>query len=79
MEVPAGLFDNNRKVQDFSSTFDFCNLTGESPYTLIGDIKVHLYERAGYPDYFATPTSHGRCFYQGKNLTDYDQIPDDWK
>ena len=79
LELPAGLFDNNRKVQSFSSTFHACNLTGESPYTLIGDVKVHLYERADYPDYFATPTSYRYCFISGKNLTDYDQIPDDWK
>ena len=79
MEVPAALFDNNRKIKTFYYTFDDCNLlSGESPYTLIGDVKVHLYERADYPDYFATPTSHYSCF-SSRNLTDYDQIPDDWK
>ena len=79
VEVPAALFDNNRKIKTFYYTFDDCNLlSGESPYTLIGDVKVHLYERADYPDYFATPTSHYSCF-SSRNLTDYDQIPDDWK
>ena len=79
VEVPAALFDNNRKIKTFNRTFYYCNLlSGESPYTLIGDVKVHLYERADYPDYFATPTSHYSCF-SSRNLTDYDQIPDSWK
>ena len=85
--IPTGLFDNNRKVtswgsdyDDMSGTFKGCSaLTGESPYTMIDGQKVHLYERADYPEHFTTPTSTYQAFGNCTGLTDYAQIPSDWK
>ncbi len=82
--VPAGLFDNNRKVTDFGSRFyglfQNCSaLTGESPYTVIDGQKVHLYERANYPEHFTAPSNVQKTFRECYNLTDYNQIPSNWK
>jgi len=78
--ISTALFDNNQKVTSFSETFDDCSaLTGESPYTMIEGKKVHLYERADYPKHFTTPTDFWKCFYDCTGLTDYNQIPSDWK
>ena len=82
--VPAGLFDNNRKVTDFGSRFyglfESCSaLTGESPYTVIDGQKVHLYERANYPEHFTAPSNVQKTFRECYNLTDYNQIPSNWK
>lgn len=54
-------------------------LTGESPYTMIGDKKVHLYERKNYPEHFTTPTLFIMAFKYCTGLTDYAQIPNGWK
>jgi len=80
-EIPQTLFDNNIRVTDFGGTFRGCGgtLKGETPYTVIGGVKVHLYERASYPDNFATPTSYARCFLGDTSLYDYIEIPEDWK
>ena len=82
--VPAGLFDNNRKVTDFGSRFyglfhNCSALTGESPYTVIDGQKVHLYERANYPEHFTAPSNVQKTFRECYNLTDYNQIPSNWK
>ena len=78
--IPVGLFDNCTQVTNFSWTFYGCwALRGESPYTLINGQKVHLYERSNYPEHFSTPTSYDRCFNNCTDLTDYAQIPADWK
>ena len=82
--IPEGLFDKCTKASYFYQTFYNCtNLTGESPYTVINidgeDVKVHLYERANYPDYFTAPSNTGICFSNCNNLTDYNSIPSDWK
>ena len=80
--IPSSLFDNNRKVTSFSFTCTFhgCSaLTGESPYTMIDGQKVHLYERADYPEHFTAPTGFQDCFYECTKLTDYAQIPSGWK
>ena len=78
--IPKNLFANNRKVTDFSYTFTGCYaLTGESPYTMIGDKKVHLYERANYPEHFTKLTVFWECFKNCTGLTDYAQIPTNWK
>ena len=82
-EIPEGLFDNCTEVTRFGATFHECNgLTGESPYTVINvdgqDIKVHLYERANYPEYFTIPTDYQWCFYNCTGLTDYSSIPSSW-
>lgn len=74
--IPASMFDKNRRVLSFDQTFYGCGyLAGESPYSLIGGEKVHLYERALYPDYFVTPSGHSLCFVGGlPGLTDIDAI-----
>lgn len=77
--IPTRLFDNNRNVTDFSLTFWGCKaLTSESPYTMIGDKKVHLYERQNYPGQFTAPTSFECAFTNCTGLRDYTQIPGDW-
>ena len=78
--IPSSLFDNNRKVTSFSETFRGCTaFTGESPYTMIGDKKVHLYERVNYPDHFTEPINFWYCFKNCTGLTDYAQITSYWK
>ena len=81
--IPERLFDKCTKVTDFYGMFWECsNLTGESPYTIINvngeDVKVHLYERSNYPEYFTAPTSYSKCFYSCTGLTDYSLIPSNW-
>ena len=78
--VPVNLFDNLRKIANFNYSFHGCHrLQGESPYTMVEGRKVHLYERADYPDYFVTPTYHEGVFGSCGNLIDYDFIPSDWR
>ena len=78
--IPTSLFDNNRKVNSFMNTFRGCSaLTGESPYTMIGDKKVHLYERKNYPDHFTEPTSFMSAFSFCPKLTDYYSMPSIWR
>ena len=77
--VPESIFDNNRKVNSFYGTFQFTNIAGESPYTVINGNKIHLYERADYPDYFHAPSEYSNCFSTCKSLTDYDAIPSSWR
>lgn len=82
--IPSGLFDNNKNVIDFNGTFCGCsNLGGESPYTIIDGVKYHLYERYKNPNIFATPSGNNPgewpCFLGCYGLSDYDQIPEDWK
>ena len=78
--VPTDLFDNLRKIANFNYCFAWCNeLEGESPYTMVGNRKVHLYERSSYPDFFVTPTYHDYAFADCRNLSDFDTVPSDWK
>ena len=81
--IPEGLFDHCTEVTNFSMTFEGCTkITSESPYTIINvngqDVKVHLYERANYPEYFTVPTSYTDCFNNCTKLTDYSTIPSSW-
>ena len=83
-EIPAGLFDKCTKVTDFGRTFAYCTqITSESPYTIINvngqDVKVHLYERANYSDYFTAPTSYNDCFIYCNTIADLNSIPEVWK
>ena len=78
--VPTDLFNNLRKIANFNYCFAYCyELTGESPYTMVGNRKVHLYERSSYPDYFVTPTYHDYSFAECRNLSDFDMVPSDWQ
>jgi len=78
--VPTNLFDKLRKVTNFERTFAGCdNLFGESPYTVVDGRKVHFYERVDYPDYFVSPRDSEMCFENCWHLTDWDNIPYDWR
>ncbi len=77
--IPVSLFDNNRMVTNFSNTFCGCvKLAGESPYTVIGGVKYHLYERADNPDEFVAPISYNVCFIDTR-FSDLAQMPSGWK
>lgn len=86
--LPAGLFDTVRRINYIDGCFYGCtSLTGESPYTVITDengeqTKVHLYERTKGDDFIIVPSSssaHADCFDGCTGLTDYDDMPSDWK
>ena len=84
--VPVSLFDNNRKVRIFRETFMGCDMvSGESPYTLIGSEKVHLYERENFRDEFKVPVEYDGCFHPfgyifvSPKWADYGNIPQSWK
>lgn len=77
--IPAGLFDHCTAVTDFSVCFAACTaLTGESPYTMVDGKKIKLWERSP-ENGFAKVTKHEYCFYGCTGLSDYAEIPDDWK
>ena len=84
VDIPAGIFDRNRKVTNFEGVFFKGNAATagkESPFTLIDGVKVHLYERAEYPDSFVTPLEHEdalEAFFDG-NDPEGEPIPDDWR
>lgn len=78
--IPVSIFDKNRKVTDFEEVFYNCEkLEGESPYTMIGGVKVHLYERHLYGEEFVKPMNGTYAFWYCNKLTDYTNIPSDWK
>lgn len=72
--VPAGIFDDCISATNFSFTFSGTKLKGESPYTMVDGVKVHLYERAEHTDRFKKPTSFNDCFTGCTDLTDFEQI-----
>lgn len=77
--VPVSLFDNQRGATEFTSVFASCKLTGESPYTIVNAVKVHLYERSDYPDHFVAPLSYSSAFRGCTLMSDYSSIPTSWK
>ena len=81
--LPAGLFDTVRRISFINNCFEGCTaLTGESPYTMIGEQKIHLYERTQGTDFPRIPsnrTAHEACFIGCTGLSDYDNIPTEWK
>lgn len=79
-DVPVSLFDDNRKLSDVSGLFQGCSaVKGESPYTLVGDAKVHLYERENHPDQFSRISRFTSSFYGASGFDDYASVPDWWK
>lgn len=63
-EIPENLFQNNLYVNNFRGCFSACtNLTGEAPA---------LWERTNVMFPY-------ECFKGAVNLSNYDQIPDNWK
>lgn len=80
VRLPVDMFDSNRGLVDVSYLFSGCeSLTGESPYTMVGETKVHLYERSGYNLEFVNPDDFYNCFAECENLSDYGTMPDNWK
>ncbi|MGM9737245.1 MAG: BACON domain-containing protein [Candidatus Cryptobacteroides sp.] len=79
--LPEGLFAKNTKVTNFSYVFDGCtDLTGESPYNLDGETKVHLYERGNYATtVYSKISSYSSAFKGCTGLSDYGSIPTNWK
>jgi len=77
--LPAGLFDNNKKVTNFGKAFMGCKaLTGESPYSIVNDAKVHLYERTTALG-FSNVSTKTDCFDGCTGLSDYGDMPTTWK
>lgn len=77
--VPVSLFDQCKNVNSFANAFNGCiALTGESPYTLVNEVKVHLYERST-DNGFKAPSTKTKCFFNCTGLSDYESIPAAWK
>ena len=77
--IPAGLFDGNRAVTQFQGTFRGCmQVSGESPYTLFGAEKVHLYERSKNTGEFAAPVDFVYCFSDCTKLSDYSSMEENY-
>lgn len=78
-EVPVSLFDGAADITAFDRIFSGCSsLTGESPYTIIDGIRIHLYQRDG-SGAFAVPVSYSGAFTGCSSLSDFDEIPQTWK
>ena len=77
--IPVSLFDRTRRALDFRNTFKACKAaSGESPYTVAGGKKVHLYDREANTDYFVAPLYQAGCFNGCESLTDKYDIPSTW-
>ena len=78
--LPVTIFDQCLNVTNFNQTFYNCfSLEGESPFTVIDDVKYHLYERESRTDIFKKPTSKRDCFESCIQFSDYYEIPISWK
>ena len=86
--LPAGLFDPALRISYIDNCFNGCtSLTGESPYTMVGEEKVHLYERVQSTTTNPTPflrvpsgaTAHADCFAGCEGLDDYKNMPMEWR
>lgn len=73
--VPVSLFDFCRQATRWYGIFRGCIAwKGESPYTWIGEKKVHLYERGEYTNQFAAPAEYKTAFKECTQLEDYSII-----
>lgn len=78
--IPAAIFDYNRQISSVEGLFaQSYNIEGESPYTLIDGRKVHLYEREKYSTEFVAIDTYRRCFDGCTKLSDYKDLPDNWR
>ena len=76
VSIPAGLFGGCTAVTDFYGCFYDCtSLTGETPTDKNGN---KLWERAGKPGY-PEEINGADCFTNCAKLSDYSNIPSDWK
>lgn len=78
--LPSSLFDDCPAISIAEGVFMNCSsLTGESPYTEIDGVRVHLYQRDAYPARFAAIGRSYLCFFGCNGLSDFAQMPDAWK
>ncbi len=81
--VPVNIFDDMKVITNVKSLFDGCtSLTGESPYTIVNDVKYHLYERTtanAEKSGLKAITSFATTFKGCTGLSDYSQIDGTWK
>ncbi len=84
--VPVDIFDDCVVLEKVGKAFSGCTaLTGESPYTEIAGVKVHLYERQNHTSVYkkypktTSSSSYNSCFTGCTGLSDYDAIPSLWK
>lgn len=69
-------FNANKNISDFRQTFFGCtSLTGTTPADASG---YRFWERAGKTGYPTTIDGAG-CFYNCTGLSNYSEIPDNWK
>lgn len=78
-DIPKYIFSNCTKVYDFTDTFNGCSSLFEvSPRDAVFGVEKPLYERNSNEGY-AEVKYFSRCFLGCTNLTDYSDIPADWK
>ena len=76
VSIPGTLFSNAKSLLLMEHMFDGCtDLTGTTPKTAEG---YEFWERAGKPGYPSTTTGTG-CFKGCTKLTNYSEIPSNWK
>ncbi len=77
--LPAGLFDNMTKINNVNKAFNGCiNFTGESPYTMVGEEKIHLYDRSPDNGFTAISKNFTDCFKNCEKIADRTLIPIAW-
>lgn len=80
--LPTSLLDTNVKISNVNSFCKGCTaLEGESPYTVVDGVKVHLYERTkegGFADIAARESNYKQCFIGCTKLSDYDTLAADY-
>lgn len=76
--ISTSFFDNSRKLRNTRFMFYYCRLSGESPYTIIDGMKIHLYEREKVPDWLYPILQYSQA-YTGNNFTDKAAMPKNWK
>lgn len=78
-EIPIDIFDCNRKINAINNLFSGCrSVYGESPYSLVDGVKVHLYERNQFRDYFSYIGEYS-CAFSSTSFDDFDKIPNSYK
>lgn len=77
--VSTDIFSSALNISDFTSLFKSCTLLkSESPYSLVNEKKIHLYERASN-EIFLSPENSSEAFKDCSILSDYGSIPNEWK
>ena len=81
--LPAELFDTIGRISYIGGCFEGCSaLTGESPYSVVDGVKVHLYEREKserFPIIPSNDSAHSDCFAGCIKLSDFGKMPSSWR